>query len=107
MPDQIDVFYNGRGEPWRWGRLMSSDSTTGRPQAVPSILERVCSVASTFTASARSQWAGQITPGTLRLMQGWIDDNIWCVTKQLRPRTRPRCHRVLIGHSPVSQACTI
>ncbi|MDA8480260.1 type II toxin-antitoxin system HipA family toxin [Citrobacter sp. Awk 4] len=31
MPEQIDVFYEGWGERWRWGRLMSSTAMTGRP----------------------------------------------------------------------------
>ena len=31
MPEQIDVFYNGWGEHWRWGRLVSSDAISGRP----------------------------------------------------------------------------
>lgn len=45
-------------------------------QAVAAVLERVCSVASTFTATAHSHFAGQITPATLHLIQGRIDDNI-------------------------------
>lgn len=45
-------------------------------QAVAGILERVCSVASAFTATAHSGCAGQISPGTLRLIQGRIDDNV-------------------------------
>lgn len=45
-------------------------------QAVAGILERVCSVASAFTATTHSGCAGQISPGTLRLIQGRIDDNV-------------------------------
>lgn len=45
-------------------------------QAVGVMLERVCSVAIVFTAVAHSQYAEQISPGILRLIQGRIDDNI-------------------------------
>jgi serine/threonine-protein kinase HipA len=31
MPKQVDVYYDGWGEHWRWGTLMSSDAITGRP----------------------------------------------------------------------------
>ncbi|HBC6075312.1 TPA: type II toxin-antitoxin system HipA family toxin [Citrobacter koseri] len=31
MPEQIDVFYEGWGERWLWGKLVSSTALTGRP----------------------------------------------------------------------------
>lgn len=31
MPEQVDVFYEGWGEKWLWGKLMSSTALTGRP----------------------------------------------------------------------------
>lgn len=31
MPEQVDVFYEGWGEKWLWGRLVSSTALTGRP----------------------------------------------------------------------------
>jgi serine/threonine-protein kinase HipA len=31
MPEQVDVYYDGWGEHWRWGRLVSSNAITGRP----------------------------------------------------------------------------
>lgn len=31
MPKQVDVYYDGWGEHWRWGTLMSSKAITGRP----------------------------------------------------------------------------
>ncbi|MCY0387038.1 type II toxin-antitoxin system HipA family toxin [Robbsia sp. Bb-Pol-6] len=31
MPDRIDVYYDGWGEHWRWGTLLSSNAITGRP----------------------------------------------------------------------------
>jgi serine/threonine-protein kinase HipA len=31
MPEQVDVFYDGWGEHWRWGTLVSSTAITGRP----------------------------------------------------------------------------
>lgn len=31
MPRQVDVFYDGWGEHWRWGTLVSSTAITGRP----------------------------------------------------------------------------
>lgn len=31
MPEQIDVYYDGWGEHWRWGTLVSSNAITGRP----------------------------------------------------------------------------
>lgn len=34
MPEQVDVFYDGWGEHWRWGTLMSSEAITGRPLIV-------------------------------------------------------------------------
>ncbi|EOA02192.1 serine kinase HipA [Herbaspirillum frisingense GSF30] len=32
MPEQVDVYYEGWGERWRWGRLISTTLLTGRPQ---------------------------------------------------------------------------
>ena len=31
MPERIDVYYDGWGEHWRWGSLVSSRVLTGRP----------------------------------------------------------------------------
>ncbi|QHI96781.1 type II toxin-antitoxin system HipA family toxin [Xylophilus rhododendri] len=31
MPEQVDVWYEGWGERWRWGSLMSSTAINGRP----------------------------------------------------------------------------
>ncbi len=31
MPKQVDVYYDGWGEHWRWGSLASSTALTGRP----------------------------------------------------------------------------
>lgn len=31
MPKQVDVFYDGWGEHWQWGTLVSSNAITGRP----------------------------------------------------------------------------
>ncbi|MFN9525557.1 MAG: type II toxin-antitoxin system HipA family toxin [Pseudomonadaceae bacterium] len=31
MPEQVDVYYDGWGEHWRWGSLVSSTAITGRP----------------------------------------------------------------------------
>lgn len=31
MPEQVDVYYDGWGEHWRWGTLVSSNAITGRP----------------------------------------------------------------------------
>jgi serine/threonine-protein kinase HipA len=31
MPKQVDVFYDGWGEHWRWGSLVSTTGTNGRP----------------------------------------------------------------------------
>lgn len=31
MPEQVNVFYDGWGEHWRWGTLISSTAITGRP----------------------------------------------------------------------------
>lgn len=31
MPKQVDVYYEGWGEYWRWGTLVSSNAITGRP----------------------------------------------------------------------------
>lgn len=31
MPKQVDVYYDGWGEHWRWGTLVSSNAITGRP----------------------------------------------------------------------------
>lgn len=31
MPEQVDVYYDGWGEHWRWGTLVSSTALTGRP----------------------------------------------------------------------------
>lgn len=31
MPKQVDVYYDGWGDHWRWGSLMSSTAVTGRP----------------------------------------------------------------------------
>lgn len=31
MPEQVDVFYEGWGEKWLWGKLVSSTALTGRP----------------------------------------------------------------------------
>ena len=31
MPEQVDVYYDGWGEHWRWGTLASSNAITGRP----------------------------------------------------------------------------
>lgn len=34
MPNQIGIYYDGWGEHWRWGTLMSSAAITGRPLIV-------------------------------------------------------------------------
>ncbi|HDY5064845.1 TPA: type II toxin-antitoxin system HipA family toxin [Pseudomonas aeruginosa] len=34
MPKQVDVYYDGWGEHWRWGSLVSSTALTGRPLIV-------------------------------------------------------------------------
>lgn len=34
MPERVDVYYDGWGEHWRWGTLMSSEAITGRPLIV-------------------------------------------------------------------------
>ena len=31
MPDRIEIYYEGWGERWLWGRLVSSTALTGRP----------------------------------------------------------------------------
>jgi serine/threonine-protein kinase HipA len=31
VPSQVDVYYDGWGEHWRWGTLVSSNAITGRP----------------------------------------------------------------------------
>lgn len=31
MPNKVDVYYEGWGEHWKWGTLMSSTALTGRP----------------------------------------------------------------------------
>ena len=31
MPEQVNVFYDGWGEHWHWGTLVSSNAITGRP----------------------------------------------------------------------------
>lgn len=31
MPEKVDVYYDGWGEHWRWGSLVSSTALTGRP----------------------------------------------------------------------------
>ena len=31
MLEQVDVFYDGWGERWRWGTLVSTTALTGRP----------------------------------------------------------------------------
>ncbi|OUE61890.1 hypothetical protein AZ002_004107 [Citrobacter freundii] len=31
MPEQVDIFYEGWGEKWLWGKLVSSSALTGRP----------------------------------------------------------------------------
>ena len=31
MPKQVDVYYDGWGEHWRWGTLITSNAITGRP----------------------------------------------------------------------------
>ena len=31
MPNQVDIYYEGWGERWLWGRLVSSTALTGRP----------------------------------------------------------------------------
>jgi serine/threonine-protein kinase HipA len=41
-----------------------------------SVIDQICDVASTFAAVASGLFAGQITPGTLRVIQGRINDNI-------------------------------
>lgn len=30
MPEQVDVYYDGWGEHWRWGTLLASNAITGR-----------------------------------------------------------------------------
>jgi serine/threonine-protein kinase HipA len=32
MPEQVNVYYEGWGERWQWGTLVSTTSLTGRPQ---------------------------------------------------------------------------
>jgi serine/threonine-protein kinase HipA len=32
MPDQVNVYYEGWGERWQWGTLVSTTALTGRPQ---------------------------------------------------------------------------
>lgn len=34
MPKRVDVYYDGWGEHWRWGTLVSSTAITGRPLIV-------------------------------------------------------------------------
>lgn len=34
MPEQVDVFYEGWGERWKWGTLVSTTALTGRPLIV-------------------------------------------------------------------------
>ncbi|KVG55470.1 hypothetical protein WJ33_05195 [Burkholderia ubonensis] len=34
MLEQVDVYYNGWGEHWRWGTLVSTTAITGRPLIV-------------------------------------------------------------------------
>ncbi|WCM18180.1 type II toxin-antitoxin system HipA family toxin [Paraburkholderia bryophila] len=34
MPDQVNVYYEGWGERWQWGTLVSTTALTGRPQVV-------------------------------------------------------------------------
>ncbi len=34
MLEQVDVYYNGWGEHWLWGTLVSTTAITGRPQIV-------------------------------------------------------------------------
>ena len=31
MPEQVNVFYEGWGERWQWGTLISTTALTGRP----------------------------------------------------------------------------
>ena len=40
------------------------------------IIDRICDVASTFAATAKGMFSGQITQDTLRVIQGRINDNI-------------------------------
>lgn len=40
------------------------------------LIDQICDVASTLTATAKRMFPGQITQGTLRVIQGRIDDNI-------------------------------
>lgn len=34
MPNQVDIYYEGWGERWLWGRLVSSTALTERPMIV-------------------------------------------------------------------------
>jgi len=34
MLEQVDVYYEGWGERWLWGTLVSTTAITGRPQIV-------------------------------------------------------------------------
>ena len=34
MLEQVDVYYDGWGERWLWGTLVSTTAITGRPQIV-------------------------------------------------------------------------
>ena len=34
MLEQVDVYYEGWGERWRWGTLASTKALTGRPQVM-------------------------------------------------------------------------
>lgn len=34
MPEQVNVYYEGWGERWRWGTLVSTTAINGRPQVV-------------------------------------------------------------------------
>jgi len=43
---------------------------------VADIIERICHVASSFTASAKRQFPRSVTRDTLRTIQARIDDNI-------------------------------
>ena len=40
MPEQVAVYYEGWGERWPWGRLVSTTALGGRPHIVLSTVRR-------------------------------------------------------------------
>lgn len=90
MPEQVDVYYEGWGERWRWGRLISTTLLTGRPQiafeysneaevaedVASDLIDRICDVARRFASLGEELHPGAVRPDTLRAIQQQIDRNV-------------------------------